>query len=145
MTAPVGAVRSKLWVVAALVTAVAAGIAVDWGLRAWIGTHPGGMWGRGRRRGPEAVVPYLARELDLTAAQRDSVHAIFERHQCDMAALWREMRPRFDSLRTAIDTEIGAQLSPAQRERFRALSSRRERSRATPGGEPRCAAGVERR
>ncbi len=132
MTAPGGVTRSKLWVVVALVTTFAAGVVVDWGLRAWIGAHPGGVWGRGRRHGPEAVVPYLARTLDLTAAQRDSVHAIFERHRCDMAALWRQTRPRFDSLRAAIDAEIETQLSPTQRERFHALAPRRERARSLP-------------
>lgn len=138
MTGPGGVPRSKLWVVVALVTTFAAGVVVDWGLRAWTGTHPGGVWGRGRRRGPEAVVPYLVRQLDLTAAQRDSVHAIFERHRCDMAALWRQTRPRFDSLRAAIDAEIETQLSPTQRERFHALAPRRERLRSLPGGAPPC-------
>ena len=138
MTLPGGVTRSKLWVVVALVTTFAAGVVVDWGVRAWIGAHPGGVWGRGRRHGPEAVVPYLGRELALTAAQRDSVHAIFERHRCDMAALWRQTRPRFDSLRAAIDTEIGTQLSPTQRERFHALAQRRERARSLPGGGSQC-------
>ncbi len=130
--------RSKLWVVVALVTTFAAGVVVDWGLRAWIGVHPGGVWDRSRRRGPDAVVPYLTRELDLTAAQRDSVHAIFERHRCDMAALWRQTRPRFDSLRAAIDAEIETQLSPTQRTRFHALAPRRERPRPLAGGAPQC-------
>ncbi len=138
MTAPGGVARSKLWVVVALVTTFAAGVGVEWGLRTWIGAHPGGVWGRGRRHGTEAVVPYLARELDLTAAQRDSVHAIFERHRCDMAALWRQTRPRFDSLRATIDAEIETQLSPTQRERFHALAPRRERTRPLPGGGPQC-------
>jgi len=130
--------RSKLWVVVALVTTFAAGVVVDWGLRAWIGVHPGGVWDRSRRRGADAVVPYLTRELDLTAAQRDSVHAIFERHRCDMAALWRQTRPRFDSLRAAIDAEIETQLSPTQRTRFHALAPRRERPRPLAGGAPQC-------
>ncbi len=138
MTAPGGVTRSKLWVVVALVTTFAAGVGMEWGLRTWIGAHPGGVWGRGRRHGTEAVVPYLARELDLTAAQRDSVHAIFERHRCDMAALWRQTRPRFDSLRATIDAEIEAQLSPTQRERFHALAQRRERARSQPGGASQC-------
>jgi len=138
MTAPGGVTRSKLWVVVALVTTFAAGVVVDWGLRAWIGAHPSSVWGRSRRRGPDAVVPYLARTLDLTAAQRDSVHAIFERHRCDMAALWRQTRPRFDSLRATIDAEIEAQLSPTQRERFHALAQRHERARSQPGGASQC-------
>jgi Spy/CpxP family protein refolding chaperone len=146
MTTPVGATRSKLWVVVALVTTFAAGVVVDWGLRTWAGAHGGGLWGRGRRHGPDAVVPYLARKLALSAAQRDSVHAIFERHRCDMVTLWRATRPRFDSLRAAIDAEIEAQLSPAQREQFHALAPRRERPRPGPGGGAMCpsSAGPER-
>lgn len=144
MTGPGAVTRSTLWVVVALVTTFAAGVVVDWGVRAWIGTRPGGVFGRPRRRGLEAVVPYLVRQLDLTAAQRDSVHAIFERHRCDMAALWRDTRPRFDSLRSAIDAEIETQLSPAQRARLHDLAPRRERSRPVPRGGPACPGGPAR-
>jgi hypothetical protein len=80
----------------------------------------------------------LARELGLSAAQQDSVQAVFERHRPQMEALWREMRPRFDSLRVTVDSEIAVQLTPAQRARFAELSKRLDsRRRGEPNPERR--------
>jgi Spy/CpxP family protein refolding chaperone len=70
------------------------------------------------------VHSFLKRRLDLTPTQVDSVRAIFERHRPQMEALWREMRPRFDSVRAAVDAEIGAQLTPAQRVKFEEMTRR---------------------
>jgi hypothetical protein len=73
----------------------------------------------------------------LTPAQEDSVQAIFARHRPQMEALWRAMRPRFDSVRTAISGEISAQLTPAQRTKFQALERRMdERLRREPKPNP---------
>jgi len=75
----------------------------------------------------------LKRELELTPAQEDSVQAIFARHRPQMEALWREMRPRFDSVRAAVNAEISAQLTPAQRTKFQELEHRMdERLRREP-------------
>jgi hypothetical protein len=80
----------------------------------------------------------LARELGLSAAQEHSVQAVFERHRPQMEALWREMRPRFDSLRATVDSEIAVQLTPAQRARFAELAKRLDdRHRAEPNPERR--------
>jgi hypothetical protein len=80
----------------------------------------------------------LARELGLSAAQQDSVQAVFERHRPQMEALWREMRPRFDSLRVTVDSEIAVQLTPAQRARFAELTKRFDgRHRGDPQPERR--------
>ena len=65
------------------------------------------------------------------------MQAIFARHRPQMEALWREMRPRFDSVRTAISGEISAQLTPAQRTKFQALERRMdERLRREPKPNP---------
>jgi hypothetical protein len=73
----------------------------------------------------------------LTPAQEDSVQAIFARHRPQMEGLWREMRPRFDSVRTAISGEISAQLTPAQRTKFQELERRMdERLRREPKPNP---------
>jgi len=131
--------QSPGWAVATLIAVFAAGGLVGWGVaRAGHGHRGGGgggpgdgpPWGRGDRNGPAA---FLNRELDLTPAQEDSVQAIFARHRPQMEALWREMRPRFDSVRTAISGEISAQLTPAQRTKFQALERRMdERLRREP-------------
>jgi len=135
--------QSPGWAVATLIAVFAAGGLVGWGVaRAGHGHRGGGgggpgdgpPWGRGGRNGPAA---FLNRELDLTPAQEDSVQAIFARHRPQMEALWRAMRPRFDSVRTAISGEISAQLTPAQRTKFQALERRMdERLRREPKPNP---------
>src|SRR5258705_505154 len=72
-------------------------------------------------RGPAAMVAYLARELDLTPAQADSVRAIFARHRPEIEALGAQVRPRFDSIKTVVRAEIDAQLTPEQRAKHQRL------------------------
>ena len=127
--------QSTGWAVAALVAAFLAGGLVSWGVasHAGHGRGSGGPgWGRsgGGRGGPGG---FLKRELELTPAQEDSVQAIFARHRPQMEALWREMRPRFDSVRAAVNAEISAQLTPVQRTKFQELEHRMdERLRREP-------------
>ena len=124
--------QSTGWAVAALVAAFLAGGLVSWGVvsHAGHGRGSGPGWGRGGRGGPSG---FLKRELELTPAQEDSVQAIFARHRPQMEALWREMRPRFDSVRAAVNAEISAQLTPAQRTKFQELEHRMdERLRREP-------------
>ena len=129
--------------VTTLLAAFLAGGLVAWGLSArLLGGHRGAWRGigaaaSGRPGGPGSPEGrrVLARELGLSAAQQDSVQAVFERHRPQMEALWREMRPRFDSLRVTVDSEIAAQLTPAQRARFAELTTRfagRRRGELTP-------------
>jgi len=124
--------QSPGWAVATLLAIFVAGGLVGWGIGTRTGHRGDGgpRWGRGRDGGPGApgggVHSYLRRELDLTPVQEDSVRAIFARHRPQMEALWRQMRPRFDSVRAAIDTEINGQLTPAQRTKFQELERRME-------------------
>jgi Spy/CpxP family protein refolding chaperone len=118
--------------VTTLLAAFLAGGLVAWGVSAALrGAHRGewrgiGAPGPGRPGGPGSPEGrrVLARELGLSPTQEDSVQAVFERHRPQMEALWREMRPRFDSLRATVDSEIALQLIPAQRARFAELTKR---------------------
>jgi len=127
--------QSTGWAVAALVAAFLAGGLVSWGVasHAGHGRGSGGPgWGRSGRGGG-GPGGFLKRELELTPAQEDSVQAIFARHRPQMEALWREMRPRFDSVRAAVNAEISAQLTPVQRTKFQELEHRMdERLRREP-------------
>ena len=133
--------QSTGWAIATLAAAFVAGGLVGWGLSTRLG-HSRWGWGGGGRPEfgrpfgpPRGIHSFLKRELDLTPAQEDSVRAIFERHRPQMEAIWRDTRPRFDSLRATVDREIAAQLSPAQRTRFEELMRRMdERLRRGPGG-----------
>ncbi len=113
--------RSKAWALGLLAAVFAAGIGAGWGLQAWAESHEGARPGGGGRRGPDAMVAYLARELDLTPPQRDSVRAVFSRHRSEMEAIWREVHPRLDSLRAVMNREISAQLAPDQQARYQRL------------------------
>lgn len=98
-----------LLVAAFIVGGIAGGAAVAIGEAK---VHP-----RGRRPGH---LERLSTELSLTAAQQDSVQAIFFRHQPLMDSLWREMRrsPQFDTLRAALRHDIRSQLTPEQQEKY---------------------------
>jgi len=116
--------RSKLAAVGLLAAVFVAG-----GLAGWGGREAAERDGRGPRRGPDAMVAYLSRELDLSAAQRDSVRAIFARHRPETDSLWARVRPRFDSIKTRMRAEIDAQLTPEQRTRHQQLIDQAEHHR----------------
>lgn len=116
--------RSKLAAVALLAAVFLAGGAAGWLLREGTGHD-----GRGQRRGPDAMVAYLGRELKLTPAQSESVRAIFVRHRPETEALWTQTRPRFDSIKTRVRAEIDAQLTPNQRARHQRLVEESEHHR----------------
>ncbi len=125
--------RSKLAAVGLLAAVFVAG-----GLAGWGGREAVERDGRGPRRGPDAMVDYLSRELNLSPAQRDSVRAIFVRHRPETDSLWARVRPRFDSIKTRMRAEIDAQLTPEQRTKHQQLIDqaehhRREREDSTNG------------
>lgn len=115
--------KSKFIAVGLLALVFVAGGAAGWGVREGARCE-----GRGRR-GPDAMVERLGRELDLSAAQRDSVRAVFKRHHPETEALWAAVRPRFDSIKARVRTEIAAQLTPDQQARYRRLLEEAEHRR----------------
>src|SRR5437867_7168994 len=126
--------RSKLAAVGLLAAVFVAGGLAGWGGREAAERDDHGPG----RRGPDALVAYLSRELDLNAAQRDSVRAIIARHRPETDSLWARVRPRFDSIKTRMRAEIDAQLTPEQRTRHQQLIDqaehhRREREDSTKG------------
>jgi heavy-metal resistance protein len=114
--------RSKIAALALLALVFVAGGAAGWGVRE-------GARCENRRRGPDAMVERLSRELSLTPGQRDSVRAIFERHHPEFEALWARVRPRFDSLKTIVRAEVAAQLSADQKARYQRLLEDAEHQR----------------
>lgn len=112
--------RSKAWALALLAAVFVAGAGAGWTLQAWADGRRGAGVAH-RPRGPDAMVDYLARRLELSDTQRDSVRAVLGRHRSEMEAVWRRVHPTFDSLRTRINAEISAQLTPDQQARFQEL------------------------
>jgi hypothetical protein len=81
------------------------------------------------RRERPSYTDRLERELGLTTAQRESVQVILERREGAMDDLWRDMAPRFDTLRVRINQEIMNQLTDEQRQRFEELLARADSAR----------------
>jgi len=120
--------RPTAWATLLLVTTFAAGIVVGVGGRAlWARVAYGGAPERGR--GVEPLVAELTDELALTPVQRDSVHAILQRHFTRMAAVWDTVRPRFDALRAAMDSEVAAHLTAEQQAKYRDHMARHRHQR----------------
>lgn len=108
--------RSKAWAIALLIAVFVAGGVAGWAASTWSRRGAPRMG-----RSPTAMAKFLARRLDLSVEQQDSVRAILVRSNTQQQAIWRDVRPRFDSLRAAVRSEISALLTPAQRERHKRL------------------------
>lgn len=121
--------RSKLAAVGLLAAVFLAGGLAGWGGREATERDVGR--GRGSRR--ERMVAHLSRELDLSDAQRDSVSAIFARHQPETDSLWARVRPRFDSIKAKMRAEIDGQLTSEQRVRYQQLIDQAEHQRRERG------------
>ncbi|HXG95823.1 MAG TPA: hypothetical protein VNJ06_01780 [Gemmatimonadales bacterium] len=119
--------KPKLAAVGLLAAVFVAGGLAGWGGREAVERDERGM-GPGRH-GPDAIVAYLGRELDLSGAQRDSIRAIFARHRPETDALWTQVRPRFDSIKTRVRAEIDAQLTAEQRTKHQQLIDQAEHHR----------------
>lgn len=105
------------FVVGVLVGAGGAALAQQRGL----GTH-------GHASGPDGYADWLAHELALSPPQRDSVRAVLHRYQPAMDSLWRETRPRFETLRSAVRSDIRSHLTPEQRRKYEEMLERRRKA-----------------
>ncbi|MEO5825400.1 MAG: hypothetical protein ABIR59_05885 [Gemmatimonadales bacterium] len=103
----------------------------------WRGDHRS-MRGAGSGAGGPAT--WIARELDLTAATRDSADAIYRRMAVEMDSLRARIRPQVDSLyeiirpdvearRLQMRTEIRALLTPPQREKYDSIVTKDDDNR----------------
>ncbi len=89
---------------------------------------------RGRFPGRRGHGPMPLDGLELTAAQCDSVSAIFERHRPAIRAIFESTGPRLDSALAALRADIRAQLTPEQQQAFDRIPAPRRHDR--PGGPP---------
>lgn len=121
--------RPKLLAVALLAAVFAAGAVSGWAIQARADAQPG----KPALRGPERTVHFLAGELDLTPAQQDSVRAVFARYKGAMDNVWRDVRPRFDSVRALVRADVITHLTPAQQARYRELMAKKDEERARNG------------
>ena len=79
----------------------------------------------------------LKRNLDLTPVQQDSVKAVLDRYTPAMDSLMSEIRPRLDTVRTAMRAEIARFLDPRQQKEYEAMRQKHERERQAGGSNGR--------
>jgi hypothetical protein len=101
---------------------------------------PGG--GRGPNGGPGGYAAWVAKELDASAEQRDSIAAIIKRGTAAMDTVRRTIGPQvdslFESIRPAVETarqqartEIRALLTPPQQQRYDSMMQAQDETRKT--------------
>jgi hypothetical protein len=118
--------RSRLTAAGLLLAVFALG-ALAGGVGVSVTEHRGHDAGRSRN-GRDGYVTWLTSELSLTPGQQDSIRAIMARHEPAMDSMWRDLRPRFDSLRGVVREEIRAQLRPDQQGEYQEVIERRDRA-----------------
>ncbi len=118
--------RSKVLAVALLAAVFAAGAVSGLAIQAWADGRPA----QHGPRGPERTIHFLSGELDLTPAQQDSVRAVFARYKGAMDNVWRDVRPRFDSVRALVRADVITHLTPAQQARYRELMAQKDEERS---------------
>jgi hypothetical protein len=91
------------------------------------------------RGGPRSdwYLGHLQQELGLSPVQRDSVRAVLDRYGPRMDSLMQEIRPRLDTLRGDMRTEIERFLDQRQRNEFEKMRQHRERERQAGGTDAR--------
>ena len=116
----------KFWAVGLLLGAFGVGTAFGGAVStAWSDDE-----GRNRHGGHKRYSEMMAAELGLSDSQRDSVAAILETSRPEMCAIWQEYRPRFETLRQNIRSQIRELLNDEQRVLHQGLMARRDSLRA---------------
>ena len=90
-------------------------------------------WGHDHGRNANGMIAHLTEELELTQAQQDSISAVLERWRPQMDSAWAEVRPRIETVRARIRSDIAAQLTDAQRAKYDEMM---KRHREPPKGPP---------
>lgn len=118
-----GKARALLLLVSALILGIGLGLAGSaWAGDRWLnGPHAG--------RAPRGYLHKLTRALELTPVQRDSVAAVLERYGPRMDSVWAEVRPRFETVRAEMRSEIERQLTPEQKRKFEEMRRKRHGDR----------------
>ncbi|MBP2646494.1 MAG: hypothetical protein H6Q77_118 [Gemmatimonadetes bacterium] len=114
--------RAAALLLATFVLGAAAGAA----LMAYATHPPASPPGKGRSAW---YLDHLTRNLALTPVQQDSVKAVLDRYTPAMDSLMSEIRPRLDTVRTAMRSEIARFLDPRQQKEYDEMRQKHERER----------------
>jgi len=82
----------------------------------------------------EHMLKQFARKLDLTDEQKNQVKIVFEQKWSKMDAIFAEMKPKFDQVRTETNDEIRKFLNPDQQKKLAEMEAKKsKRPRRYPG------------
>jgi len=117
--------KARSWIILAFVAVLAAGIAAGLFLgRSW---PRGGGPSRSYRGGPPPSLERLAKDLDLTPAQKEEIRKIFERNEERLKEFHSQIRTHLNEMRSRLKAEIDNVLTPQQREKLNVLLERHMR------------------
>ncbi|HET7042098.1 MAG TPA: periplasmic heavy metal sensor [Gemmatimonadales bacterium] len=88
----------------------------------------------GPTRDPGGMLTHMTKDLGLSPAQQDSIRAILERYRPAMDSAWNEVRPRIETVRARIRSDIAAQLTPEQHAKYDAMMKRHDEAHQAQTG-----------
>jgi gas vesicle protein len=87
-------------------------------------------------RDANGMIRHMTEELDLAQVQQDSIKAVLERWRPAMDSAWAEVRPRIETVRASIRSDIAAQLTAEQRTKYEEMIKRHTEARQGPPRRP---------
>lgn len=88
----------------------------------------------GPMRDTGGMLAHMTKDLDLSGPQQDSIRAILERYRPAMDSAWGEVRPRIETVRARIRSDIAAQLTPEQRSKYEDMMKRHDEAHQAQTG-----------
>jgi Spy/CpxP family protein refolding chaperone len=87
-------------------------------------------------RDANGMLKHMTEELDLTQVQQDSIKAVLDRYRPAMDSAWAEVRPRIETVRARIRSDIADQLTAEQRTKYEEMLKRHDAPRQGQSGRP---------
>jgi protein CpxP len=87
-------------------------------------------------RDANGMLRHMTEELDLTQVQQDSIKAVLDRYRPAMDSAWAEVRPRIETVRARIRSDIAAQLTTEQRGKYEEMLKHHDAPRQGQSGRP---------
>jgi len=117
----------KIGAILALVAAFALGaVAGGFGMRGYVlNGFARDLHGSPGKARMQFRLEAMARKLDLDAQQRDKIQRIFEAHEDERRQTFERCAPEHRALKSKVDAEIRAILTPEQQKKFDELDQER--------------------
>ncbi len=87
-------------------------------------------------RDANGMLKHMTEMLDLTPVQQDSIKAVLERYRPAMDSAWAEVRPRIETVRARIRSDIAVLLTAEQRAKYEEMMKHHGDSRQGQPGRP---------